>query len=105
MSFNRPALRRKPSEHRHPQPISGVEFEICRTENIPPRLLSHDRRQFILGRKRREHLGRAVCPLVYEEHDPPVERLWSEALRQEHDRLVTKRVVAKGGNKPQSAGG
>ena len=95
MSFNHPALRRKPSKHRQPQPISGVEFEICCTENVATRLLSR-RSSLVHSRPQNSPASRPRCLSIRLRGARSARgTAVAEALREEHDRLVTKRVRAR----------
>jgi hypothetical protein len=54
-------------------------------------LLAHDFCEPILDSEIGQHLGRAVRPLIDQNHHSPVKRLRVQSLGHEHHRLVAKR--------------
>ncbi len=45
--------------------VAGSCIEVDRSQDIPSRLDSNYRRQFIFGSEAGEHFGRTVGPLIY----------------------------------------
>src|SRR5690349_8300754 len=89
-SFKTLPLRCKPPENRNSQPVSRADLEICGAQNVATGLLTDELSESILGGEVGEHLGGAVRPLVNENRNSPVKRLWTQPLRHEHDGFVTE---------------